>query len=108
FVSAPPYDDHSRQAFPSAAFEHLLNGMRLPGLCTESVIAHLRTYPADPAGAETLLFWSRDALGDLKPTFGITQVSIVRGQGPADPTIIASSQVYATHYLTASLSVVAV
>lgn len=72
------------------------------------VIAHLRAYPNANDGVETFLFWSQDLLGDLKPVVSVTQVSIVRSPWPGEPTIIASAQVYASHYLTASLSVVAV
>jgi len=108
FAGAPPYEDHHRPAVPVAELERLFNGSQIPGLCMLPVFEHLRRYPADRESVESFLFWSKDTLGDLKPIVGITQVSIVRARQPGEPTLIASSQVYATHYLTASLSVTAV
>lgn len=108
FAGAPPYEDHSDPDSPAAEFQELVDGWGLPGLCMASVLTHLRSYPADNGSVESFLFWSKDTLGDMKPIVGITQVSIVRGCEPGQPTIIASSQVYASHYLTASLSVSAV
>ena len=93
---------------PASEFEFLLARCHLPGLGMKPVVAHLRAYPDGDDGVETFLFWSRDMLGDLKPVVSITQVSIVRSPWLDEPTIIASAQVYASHYLTASLSVVAV
>ena len=108
FAGAPPYEDQKTAAIPAIEFAYLLNGLRVPGLCMTRVIAHLRDYPRTSPNVETFLFWSKDTLGDLKPIIGITQVSIVRGCDPTEPALIASSQVYASHYLTASLSVTAV
>lgn len=108
FANALPYEDQKTRAVPATEFEQLLAGSQLPGLCLKPVIAHLRAYPAADDGVETFLFWSRDMLGDLKPVVSLTQVSIVRSPWPDQPTIIASAQVYASHYLTASLSIVAV
>jgi hypothetical protein len=108
YADALPYEDHGTPALPAIEFEYLLVGCQLPGLRMKPVVAHLRAYPHDDDGVETFLFWSRDMLGDLKPVVSVTQVSIVRSAWPDEPTIIASAQVYASHYLTASLSVVAV
>ena len=108
FAGALPYEDHRKPAIPAVELDRLFNGSRIPGLCMQPVFDHLRRYPADRDRVETLLFWSKDTLGDLKPIVGITQVSFVRGQSPEEPTLIASSQVYGTHYMTASLSVTAV
>ena len=108
FANALPYEDHKARTLPASEFESLLAGCRLPGLRMKPVVAHLRAYPRTDDGVETFLFWSRDMLGDLKPVISITQVSIVGSSRPDEPTIIASAQVYASHYLTASLSVVAV
>lgn len=108
FANALPYEDHKVRALPGSEFDYLLAGCRLPGFRMKPVAAHLRAYPRADDGVETFLFWSRDMLGDLKPVVSITHVSIVASARPDEPTIIASAQVYASHYLTASLSVVAV
>jgi hypothetical protein len=108
YANALPYEDHKTRALPAIEFEYLLASCQLPGLRMKPVVAHLRAYPHAGDGVETFLFWSTDVLGDLKPVVSVTQVSIVRSAWPEEPTIIASAQVYASHYLTASLSVVAV
>ena len=57
--------------------------------------------------AETILFWSRDLLGDAKPIIGITALSLFPADGSDEPPIALAFQVYASHYITSSLSVVA-
>jgi hypothetical protein len=108
FAAAMPYEDHERPAAPARELQRLLDSLDLPGLCTEAVVGHLREYPRDSDRVESFLFWSKDTLGDAKPIVGITQVSIVPAATPGAPTLIVSTQVYATHYLTASVSVIAV
>ena len=108
FAEALPYEDHKTPALPASEFAFLLARCHLPGLRMKPVVAHLRAYPHVDDGVETFLFWSMDMLGELKTVVSVTQVSIVRSPWPGEPTIIASAQVYASHYLTASLSVVAV
>lgn len=71
------------------------------------VLEYLRSCP-DVAGdvAESFLYWSKETLGAGKPIVSITHVAIFRNP-PPDPTsaVVAARQVYAGHYLTASLSV---
>jgi hypothetical protein len=62
--------------------------------------------PALP-GSETFLYWSKERLGG-KAVISVTHVVLTRGAGPAEPTLLmASVQVFATHYLDASLSITA-
>jgi hypothetical protein len=70
------------------------------------VLDYLRAYPHVPAGdAESFLYWSHETLGAGKPIVSITHVAIFRNP-PPEPTsaVVAARQVFATHYLTGSLS----
>ena len=58
-----------------------------------------------PAGAEQLLYWTREDFG-IRPIVRISHQVIYSTLPPATPvTIIAINQVYADHYLDASLTV---
>jgi hypothetical protein len=75
----------------------------LPGLAE-----FLRRYPDAPAaGIESFVYWSKERLVS-KAIISATHVTIVRGQAPEWPeTLVASRQIFATHYLDASLAVTA-
>jgi hypothetical protein len=58
-----------------------------------------------PAGAEQMLYWTREDFG-IRPIVRISHQVIYSTTPPATPvTIIAINQVYADHYLDASLTV---
>jgi hypothetical protein len=58
-----------------------------------------------PAGAEQVLYWTREDFG-IRPIVRISHQVIYNTTPPATPvTIIAVNQVYADHYLDASLTV---
>jgi hypothetical protein len=100
------YDDGSSPATLQAAFESLLARSpyiteRLPHLA-----AHLRQAPSDSAGVDWFLYWSQDQVRSL-PVLTATHVAIVRGQPPAPLALVAGRQIFATHYMNASLSVTA-
>ncbi len=72
---------------------------------TPELYAYLGDYPENrPAAAEDFIYWSKEKFG-YKPVVSITHVTIYRiaGQG-SRPAVIASKQIFANHYLTASLS----
>ncbi|HEU4893210.1 MAG TPA: hypothetical protein VFT47_16765 [Vicinamibacterales bacterium] len=61
--------------------------------------------PRIPAGAEQMLYWTREDFG-IRPIVRISHQVIYSTTPPATPvTIIAINQVYADHYLDASLTV---
>jgi hypothetical protein len=63
----------------------------------------LREYPrVSYPVSESFLYWSKERLG-AKPVVSITHVSIAPGRPPRG-AVVAAKQVFATHYLTASLS----
>ena len=54
---------------------------------------------------ESFLYWSVETLGAGKPIASITHVTIFRSAPPApETTVVAARQVYASHYLSGSLS----
>jgi hypothetical protein len=58
-----------------------------------------------PAGAEQMLYWTREDFG-IRPIVRISHQVIYSTTPPATPvTIVAINQVYADHYLDASLTV---
>lgn len=59
------------------------------------------------ADVESFLYWSKERLA-RKPVISITDVNIVRGHDPRQPdAVIAGKQIFATHYLNASLGLTA-
>jgi hypothetical protein len=57
-------------------------------------------------GAEDVVYWSKEKFG-LKPVVAITHVTIYPGATKAS-SVIATKQIYATHYFQASLGLTAV
>ena len=68
--------------------------------------AFLQGYPhVNHEGVESFLYWSKEALGGGKRIVSITHTAIFQGTGPlGDGSLVAAKQVFATHYLTGSLS----
>ncbi|MGE5816562.1 MAG: hypothetical protein ACM37Z_00960, partial [Deltaproteobacteria bacterium] len=68
---------------------------------------YLREYPGKLLDdAEDFIYWSKEKFG-LKPVISVTHVSIYRRPGTGH-TLIASKQIYASHYFEASLGLTAV
>lgn len=69
--------------------------------------AYLREYPAKRLDdSEDFIYWSKEKFG-LKPVISVTHASIYRNPG-SGRTLIASKQIYASHYFEASLGLTAV
>jgi hypothetical protein len=64
---------------------------------------HLRDYPASPSGnVQDFFYWSKEVFG-FKPVIGLNHVSIhTDGLGGA---LIATTQIYASHYMDGSVAV---
>ena len=107
FRRVPPYEDDKQPVDPAAEFSLVLDRFAGDALFTPSVAQYLRSHPASAPGVESFLNWSKDLLGDAKPIISITHLAIVSGRS-GEPTIVAASQVFATHYLNASLSLTAI
>ena len=103
---APPYHDRKTPISPDAEFAEVTARVGLEPIDGARALRYFHSYPAgDAAGVESLLYWSRETLGGGKPIVSITHVAIFRNLHPPLPyAAVAARQVYASHYLTASLS----
>ena len=102
-----PYEDEERRVDPAAEFEAVVAGLSGQDLLTPRVEKYLLGLPATSAEAESFFYWSKDLLGDAKPIISITHLSILHGTDD-EPTIVVAVQVFATHYVNASVSLTAV
>jgi hypothetical protein len=109
FSGVPSSNDRKKPESPDLEFGAVLEGMGLEAV-DEEMARYLRGYPGTAGnGVESFLYWSKETHTGAKPIIGITHVSMLRGREPGRPSVlVASAQVYATHYLTASLSVTAI
>jgi hypothetical protein len=105
-----PYQDHKQAVSPQAEFEEIAARIGFEALYDARVIPYLRAYPAvGGSGVESFLYWSKETLGGGKPIVSVTHVAIVRSPGEyAADAVVAARQIFATHYLTGSLSLTAV
>jgi hypothetical protein len=115
-AGAAPYHDHKTPVSPDEEFQALSRNMKLDMLAPAEMASYLRSYPrVNGTTVESFLYWSKETLGGSKPIIAITHVSLFRGtehgsgttlatRHAADAVTVAFKQVYATHYLTASLS----
>ena len=104
---APAYRDRERPEFPQAEFTALAAGMEAERLDARA-LAYFGTYPAGSGSVESFLYWSKESLGGGKPIVSITHVAFFRDAAPLPHVTIAARQVYASHYLTASLSLTSI
>ena len=105
-AAAAPYADRKTPVSPAIEFNEIADRLDFEPLYGRRVLDYLRSYPHIAANdAESFLYWSQETLGAGKPIVSITHVAILRNP-PAEPTsaVVAARQVFATHYLTGSLS----
>jgi hypothetical protein len=104
---APAYHDQDEPVSPAAEFAALAAGFDGEPRFGAHVLPYLRAYPvAGEPDVESFLYWSKETLGTGKPIVSVTHTAIFRGTAGGTPaTAVAARQVFATHYLTASLSV---
>ncbi len=62
--------------------------------------------PDPPADVESFLYWSKEKLGS-KPVISATHVVVLRGGAGGPDVVVASKQVFATHYMDGSLGLTA-
>ena len=104
----PPDNDHRQEVQPSSRFALLLDHTpfleeRMPELARD-----LKDYPSneDP-GVESFLYWSKEHLA-RKAVISVTHLNIVRSRAPGLPdALVVGRDVFSTHYVDASLSVMA-
>lgn len=98
-----PYEDGTETTQPRFVTGVMLEIFEQRGLGRREALAYLRGYPAEAFEADSFLYWSKDRLSDAKPVVSITHAVIVRGSA-SDPPVALMTQVYASHYLNASMS----
>jgi hypothetical protein len=79
--------------------------LRLP-----AAVSWLQRYPEGDASADAFLYWSKEAYGSGKPVISVTHVGIFTpAPAPRRPAVlVASKQLFATHYANASLGLMMV
>lgn len=99
------YEDKGTIVETATQFARLLN--RSPYLLeyAPEFLEYLQDFPGTPLeGVERFLYWSKENYGhDLRPVVAITDVIIYQHPGGNPPVMIASKQIYASHYFEASL-----
>jgi hypothetical protein len=105
----PPYEDADAPPVSQApVFSAILD--RSPFLAKRMPLLtdYLQRVPGEPpAGAESFIYWSKEALGG-RPIVSMTHVTIVRGDGVETPdALVAAKQIYGSHYMTGSLALTA-
>ena len=105
---AGPYENHAGQVWPAEEFARLVDHSVFLTALAPQFAEHLRGAPSPAApGVESFLYWSKERLAD-RPIISITHVNILRGPGAGLPeTLVAGKQIFATHYVNASLGVTA-
>jgi hypothetical protein len=105
----PPSEDHSRAVDPGSSFARLIARSVFLTRNVPEFADHLSGYPASPLpGVESFVYWSKERLAN-KPTISVTHVNILRGRPPNTPdALVASKQIFATHYFNASLALTAI
>lgn len=108
-AATPRYDDRKTPAAPGAEFEELARIGPDP-FRSGPALAYFQAFPqGDANGVESLLYWSKETLGGGKPIVTITHAAMLRDSRVTSPqVVVAARQVYASHYLTGSLSFTAI
>jgi hypothetical protein len=99
------YHDERKEVQLDAEFAALASEIALTEPQLFPLTNYLSLYPkADATGIESFLYWSKESLG-AKPIVSITHVAMMENPHASNPqALVARKQVYASHYLTASLS----
>jgi hypothetical protein len=94
------YRDRSRPTFVANEFRELVGGMPELAEYLPPMRQYLLEYPRPPALPTTSFIYWQEARFGLKPTIRINHVAI---QQTTDATIVASKQLYSTHYFWTAL-----
>jgi hypothetical protein len=99
------YHDRRQPLLLDAEFAALASDVALTQPHLFPLSNYLSLYPrGDHNGVESFLYWAKESLG-AKPILSITHVAIMDdGSTPISDAVVARKLVYASHYVTASLS----
>jgi hypothetical protein len=100
--------DVSEPHSPARAFAGVLLRSEFLTRQLPQLVAQLERRPSQSTGIESFIYWSKE-LFSRKTVISATQVSIVRPDRDGMPeVVIASKQIFATHYMDASLGITAI
>jgi len=94
------YRDGAKPTFVANEFRELVGNMPELAEYLPSTRQYLLDYPKPPARPITSFFYWQEAAFGLKPTIRINHVAIQEGP---DATIVASKQLYSSHYFWTAL-----
>jgi hypothetical protein len=102
------YEDRGEPVSLDARFAKLLGHTSFLTLGLPQFADALVRYPRAPVGdVESFVYWSKEGLAG-KPIVSATHVSIIRHDDGVRPDVlVAGKEIFATHYLTASLGLTA-
>ena len=105
YAAVLPYHDHKKPTSPALDFGGVLAGREQYVLMPFDVAEYFGAYPrGDARRMESFLSWSKNVASGVKEVVSISLVTIRRCEGDENRVAVISSQVYASHYLNASLS----
>jgi hypothetical protein len=104
-----PYENRKDPVWPAERFASLVEHSVFLTEHLPRFAEHLRGYPSSAApDIESFIYWSKERLAQ-KAVISATHVSIVRSQAAALPDALeAGKQIFATHYVNASLGLTAI
>ena len=94
------YRDAEHPTFVANEFRELVNAMPLLGEYIPDMRHYLLEYPKPPTQKTISFFYWQEAELGLKPTIRISHVAIQEGK---EATVVASKQLYSTHYFWTAL-----
>jgi hypothetical protein len=98
------YDDQKYPLIKADEFSELLQEFEFLYDYEPKLHTYLEAYPQSQLpNADNFIYWSQRRYERIRPIVSIDHVAIFRGVTGNDPTLIASKQIYASHYFEASL-----
>ncbi len=104
-----PYDDH-QGVRPGEVFIQLSNQAPEFYNYAPALKRFLTSYPSDrPQGVRDCLYWAEDRRSGIRPTFTLNHMAFyVPPSAAAGPVLIATKQIYASHYFEGAFGLVAI
>lgn len=108
-TASAAYHDARKPVLLDAEFAAVASEVALTNPRLFPITNYLSLYPKGEAiDVESFLYWSKESLG-AKPIVSVTHVAMIEGGDPrVREALVAKKQIYASHYLLASLSIMAI
>lgn len=109
-AALPPYEDREDRVWPATRFSLLIGHSPFLTERVPRFAEHLSRFPdTQSPDVESFVYWSKERLGS-RPFVSVTHVSILRGGADTrlPDALIAAKDVFATHYVDASLGLTAI